>query len=778
MMEQLTRADDGGPGSPRMATTLPPEVPPAQGSAPTPTQPPRRVRLQAWLRDELTPRHALASLNAALILYLLEMIIALSVVVLIFSGPLAPFLPQAISYVLIGNALLVVTVTVFSSYGGSMAVAQDTPGVILAGAAASVAGSLAGGAAAGALFPTVMVLLIGCSLAMGLVILLMGLFKLGGLVRYMPFPVMAGFLAGTGWLLTVGGISVASDTPFGRALLEPEKLARWLPALLLGVAMLIAVRRTGKPTVLATLFGLGLLTFYGVMTAVGRTPAELASDGWLLGPFPQDMAWSPPWTPQTLARVDTEALWRAVPLAAPAIFISVIALLLNTSSLELLTRRDIRLDQELKVTGVANLVSGIAGGLIGYHAMSVSSLSHALGKGRRLPGLLVALMIVCTLLAGTALLSHIPRLLLGGLLIYIGLAMLHEWLLQAWSTFSKADYAVVLAIFGIIASTDFLWGIGLGTVMTMLLFLVNYSRVDVVRHALSGITCRSRVVRSPQETALLAAVGGQLLVLKLQGFIFFGTANTALERVQARAALAAEPRLRFLVIDFQQVSGLDATAVLSLAKLLQFSQQSGITLLFTHLPDTAWTQLQRGGFDVASSGLLRFADLDRGVEWVEDALLAQHGQDRPAEAGPATLEEALLGIVPERSRIAALLGKMQRRELAAGDTLLHQGHASDTLILMESGQLTALLERPGQRPLRLQTVRGANILGELGFFLGTARSASVVADTASVVHCLSQAGWTELRRDHPDLASTLDSLVIHQLSLRVVHLTKVVDALG
>jgi sulfate permease, SulP family len=208
------------------------------------------------------------------------------------------------------------------------------------------------------------------------------------------------------------------------------------------------------------------------MTALGHTPTELGASGWLLGPFPQDMAWSPPLTPQTLAMVDTEALWRAVPLAAPAVFISVIALLLNTSSLELLTRRDIRLDQELKVTGAANLISGLAGGLIGYHAMSVSSLSHALGKGCRLPGLLVALMIVCTLLAGTALLSHIPRLLLGGLLIYIGLAMLHEWLLQAWSRFSKADYAVVLAIFGITVSTDFLWGIGLGTVMTMLLFLV------------------------------------------------------------------------------------------------------------------------------------------------------------------------------------------------------------------------------------------------------------------------------------------------------------------
>jgi SulP family sulfate permease len=142
------------------------------------------------------------------------------------------------------------------------------------------------------------------------------------------------------------------------------------------------------------------------------------------------------------------------------------------------------------------------------------------------------------------------------------------------------------------------------------------------------------------------------------------------------------------------------------------------------------------------------------------------------------LEESLLGIVPERSRITALLSQMQRRELAAGDTLLHQGEAPDTLLLVESGQLTAWLRRADKEPLRLQTMRGANILGELGFFLGTVRSASVVADTEVVVYSLSQDALGDLRREQPAVATTLDSLVIHQLSQRVVHLTQVVDALG
>lgn len=753
-----------------MLANTPPEASPAQQ--------PRGVRLRAWLRHELTPRHALASVNAAVILYLLEMIVTLSVVTLIFSGSLAPYLPQAIGYVLIGNALLVAVVTLFSSYGGSMAVTQDTPGVILAVAAASVATSLAGGAATGTLFPTVMVLLIGCSLAMGLVYLLLGIFKFGALVRYLPFPVMAGFLAGSGWLLFVGGVGVSSGVSFGVALLQVDALAHWLPALLFGVALLTAARRSGNPMMLAVMFGLGLLAFYAVMTSLGHTPADLASSGWLLGPFPQDMAWAPPLTLQTLALVDTAALWHAVPLAAPAIFVSVMALLLNISSLELLTRRDIQLDQELKVTGMANLVSSLAGGLIGYSAMSLSSVSHEMGKGRRLPGLLVALMVMGTLLVGMSALSYIPRLLLGGLLIYIGLSMLNEWLLKAWSIFSRADYAVVLAIFGIIASTDFLWGIGVGMVMTMLLFLVNYGQVDVVRHVLSGITCRSRLSRPPQQTACLAAEDGQMLVLKLQGYIFFGTANMVLERVRALATLASERPLRYLVIDFEQVSGLDATAALTFAKLLQFTRQAGATLLLTHLPEAAWAQLQRGGFDLHGGSLQRFADLDRGVQWVEEALLAKHGLDSLSQASASRLEDELLGIVPERGRVTELLGQMQRRELAAGDMLLHKGDASDTLLLVESGQLTALLQRPGKEPLRLQSMRGANIVGEVGFFLGIVRSASVVADTAAVVYSLSQDGLRELRRKQPSLATTLDRIVIHQLSQRVAHLTQVVDALG
>ena len=662
---------------------------------------------------------------------------------------------------LIGNALLVTTVTLLSSYGGSMAVTQDTPGVILAAAVATVGATLAGSAATEQLFPTTIVLLIGCTLMMGLICLLLGLFKLGALVRYLPFPVMGGFLAGTGWLLAVGGISVAANAGFDAALWQPERLARWLPALLLGALMLFVVRRSGRPTVLALMFGLGFVVFYAVMALLGKPPAALSAEGWLLGPFPSDIGWHLPLDAQTFANVDIAALRSAIPVAAPAILISVVALLLNTSSLELLTRQDIRLNQELKATGIANLLSGLAGGLIGYHAMSASALGHALAKGRRLPGLLVALMILLTVVAGAELLSFIPRLLLGALLLYIGLALLYEWVVEARTSFPTPDYVVILIIFGVIASSDFLWGIGVGSVLAIVLFLVNYSRVDVVRHELTGASARSRVSRDIDQAERLERDGDQLLIFQLQGFIFFGTANMLLERVRDRASRPGPSPLRFIVLDFELVSGVDSTAVLSFAKLLQFTRKSGIELLLSHLSPRA------------GPGLLRPDTLDHAIELCEQKLLAAH----EGAADEPDLAQRWRAIVANPLHIGALLERMQRREVAVGDVLMRQGGEPEELFIVESGRFTAQLERPGQTALRLQTMQGAQIVGELGFFLGTQRNATVRADEPGVVYSLTRAQWLDLTRLQPQVAQTLDRLVIHLLSQRVTHLTRVVQSL-
>ena len=191
-----------------------------------------------WVADELPPRRLLESFNAAVVLYLLTAIVTLSMAALVSSGPLSAQLPKVLGGALIAAALLAGTVSLLGSCGAAIAPPEDAPSVIVALGVASAAAGLAG-TSPSAQLATVSVLVAGSTLAMAACYALLRSFRLGALVRFMPHPVMGGFLAGTGWLLVVlGGVGLTTRVPLGIGLLEPQVLARWLPTLALGGLML------------------------------------------------------------------------------------------------------------------------------------------------------------------------------------------------------------------------------------------------------------------------------------------------------------------------------------------------------------------------------------------------------------------------------------------------------------------------------------------------------------------------------------------------------------
>lgn len=726
--------------------------------------------------DEFRGTRLLSSLNAAVVLYLLETIITLSVVALIYAGDLAVHLPTVVGAALIGNAVLVTIVSLFGSFAGTMAVTQDTPAVILAGAAAAIAAAVT--TEPERLLPTVAALLLGTTLVVGIVYLLLGSFRLGGFVRFLPFPVLGGFLAGTGWLLLTGGIGVATGSDVSWDVFDSDVIVRWAPAVLVGALMVVVVRRTGRPELLAGMIPALVGVFYMAMWLRGRSPSELATDGWLLGPFPDDVGWSLPAPPDTWSSIDASALLAALPVALPAVLLAVVGLLLNTTSLELLTRSEIDLDRELRVAGAANIASGLVGGLIGYHGMSVSSLNHGLARSRRLPGLIVAAMTVATVVFGPILLSYIPRLLLGCLLAYVGLSLLHEWLVASRSSFRTVDHLIVVGIFVMIVATDFVWGVAIGSVLTIVLFVVDYSRIDVVAYRRTASTTSSRVMRPADQAAWLRDGGDEVGVYALHGFVFFGTATTLLRELSERISDSTKVPLRYLVVDFRHVTGIDVTAALSFAKLVDQMGQAGGSLVFTGLSATSWECLERGGMsdrssvvaDAAVTAVHRFDDLDRGLEWCEEQRLASFPLDDPLRSGLRTL-------ICDDSELEALLRHLERLEIAAGERLLVEGDRSTELYLIESGSFTVGLQRSGPSVVRLQTTHGSQILGELGFFLGTPRNATVVCDEPAVVYRLTVERWREICAAHPEVAHTLEAVVISILGERVSHLTRVVDAL-
>jgi SulP family sulfate permease len=300
------------------------------------------------------------------------------------------------------------------------------------------------------------------------------------------------------------------------------------------------------------------------------------------------------------------------------------------------------------------------------------------------------------------------------------------------------------------------------------MFIISYSRSSVVKHELDGTSFSSRVIRNSQARALLADVGAQAYYLQLQGFIFFGTAYGLLEAVRTRVRRTTT---RHVVLDFRQVIGLDSTALLSFDKLRQLAHHDGFSLTLAGLSPALRQQFGQGGLGEATNGLRFAPNLDWAAEWVEDQLCLMADSN-----GERSLDESLQAIVPGQAT-TRLVGYLERREIAPGAYLMRQGDAPDVLYFIESGQVTAQLEQPGRERVRLETMRGGRIVGELGFYLGTRRSAAVVADQPTVAYVLTQEMLARMERNDPATAHAFHRVVVHLLGERVLHLMWAVEAL-
>jgi sulfate permease, SulP family len=279
-----------------------------------------------------------------------------------------------------------------TSVRGAIAVPQDTTAAVLALAAAGIAARVRASAAQAEGFWTVVAAIAITSLVTGLFFLVLGRFKVGSFIRFVPYPVVGGFLAGTGWLLMRGAINLMTGFPVGLAqlprMVQLGVVPLCLPGAMFGVILLAAVRRVNSLVVMPVLVA-AMAAFYGVLLVTSTSLADAGARGWLLGPFPTGGLWSPP-TGAALSRDDWQAITAQATGLGTVPVLGAIALLLNASGLELSVRRDIDLDRELESAGLANLAAGLGGSPVGYHALSFSILPHRLGANARLAGLLAA----------------------------------------------------------------------------------------------------------------------------------------------------------------------------------------------------------------------------------------------------------------------------------------------------------------------------------------------------------------------------------------------------
>jgi SulP family sulfate permease len=722
------------------------EAAPTAAPAPGPTSPVRGLA---------------ADVFAGLVVALVTLTFSISCAALVYAGPLAPYLPVGIASALIGASITALVVAWRSSLPVAIAGPDSHGSAVLAVMAAAIVGAAASPEQAA---PTVMAAVALATVLTGVFLYALGGLRVGDWVRFIPFPVVGGFLAGAGWLIVRGSFVVMAGVPLGfitlARLAEPDALARWLPGVAFALILLVARRKAKHflvlPGLLVGAVALAQVGWWLLGVWLARPPAE----AWFLTPFSVDQL-REAFSLQTLRHVDPLLLGRVGPDLLTLLLVVVIALLLNATGVEIATQTDCDLNRELKANGLANLLAGLCGGMLGYLSLSRSLLNYQARAAGRLAGAVVGLLCATALLLGGAFIAVFPRPVVGGLLLSLGLALLVEWVYGARLKLTRLDHALVLVILAVVAFWGFLVGVAVGVAIACVLFVYTYGRQRVIKHAFTGGAHRSNVDRPGPQQRFLQEQGDRVTLLVLQGYIFFGSASSLLDQVRRRLAAPATAGARYLVLDFRLVTGLDSSAVLAFVKMRQLAARSGAFRVFTALRPEVEQQLRLGGgLDGEGGPCHVFADLDHGVEWCENQLL-EAGWSRRRKSVPLVLQ--LTELFPDPGQASAFMAYLERLQVPAGQPLYRQGEQPDAMYFIESGQVTVLLGSGEKWSLRLRTLSAGTTVGERSYFTGRAHRTSAVTEQNCVLYRLSLAALGRMRAEAPQAAMVFQEFIIRLL---------------
>jgi SulP family sulfate permease len=559
------------------------------------------------------------------------------------------------------------------------------------------------------------------------------------------------------------------------ALFNGQQQLRWLPGLALALTISIGARYWSYAVALPTALLGAICFFYGLSFYVGETADTLAQSGWLLGPL--DMAHLDVSALVALPLLEADhwqfllAYW---PDVGTILIISAISILLTVSALELISGRESDINRELRVAGLANIAAGLGGGIVGFHSLSVSSLALKLGGSGRLTGAIAALTCGVALLVGTHAIGLMPRFVAGGLLISLGFSFLAQWLLGSFARLPFGEYLLVPLIVAIVASVGFVEGVLAGFVAAVAIFVVSYSRIQVIHHELTGDMIQSSVERNLDDERYLRHAGKQVHILKVGGYIFFGTANQLVARLLERLADPAEPPLTCVLIDFGRVTGIDSSAAYTFDRLRQLAAQHRFVLVLSGIQHAHAHRMRLAAQFARDEHVLLCTDLDHALEWCENRLLEAHAGAHARSSKP------ILGQVadqyPQDPGGVTLLSYLSEIRFQRGQVLIEQGHVANDLYFLESGEVSVFVQRSDGVPARIRRTGPGTIFGELGFYLNLPRTASVVADRPGTAFRLTVASLELMERDHPGLAAVLHRFMAKLLAERLASTTRTLQS--
>ena len=603
----------------------------------------------------------------------------------------------------------------------------------------------------------------------------------GKLIKFIPYPVVSGYLSGVGVIIFLGQLpkflGLAHGVPLGAALLAPETW-HWT-AVAVGLATVggvllapLATKAVPAPVVgLAT----GLLCYFALSL---RLPELLHVDHnpLVVGPVGGGAgALLAGFTDQWRALTG----WRGVDwtaLVVPALTLSV---LLSVDTLktgvviEALTQDRHDSNRALLAQGAGNLAAVLAGGMAGSGTMGPTLVNVQSGGHSRLSGLTEGLLTLAAMLVLGRAIAWVPVPALAGILLVVAVRMF-DWgslhLLRRRET--VVDFAVIATVVVVAVTANLIAASGAGVALAILLFLREQVRTSVIRRKITGAQASSTQHRLATEQAVLEQHGAETVVCELQGSLFFGTTDQLLNELEPTLA-----ECRYLILDLRRVQSVDYTAVHQLERIEGMLAGAGGWLLFSrvpaHLPTGRNLQeyFTRLGVVDPRRRVRRFESLDDALVWAEDRVLAEHLPARAGDEAPplALAEFDLVREFDADQTLAAFASCAEPRAYAQGQVIFRAGDTGCELFLVRRGVVRVMLPLRGGGHHNLASFGRGNFFGEMAFLTGQARSAEAVATTATELYVVERPKLDAVSQAHPLVGVKIFRRVARTLAVRLRH---------
>ncbi|KAL0067029.1 hypothetical protein AAF712_006019 [Marasmius tenuissimus] len=780
---------------------------------------------------KLFAKQSVAALPAVLLGCLLNILDGVSYGMLIFptSEPFTDLGPMGVSLFFISAVVSQFVYTLggsgFAGANGSMMIEVVPFFHILAQTIASDIGV----ERAKEVVATTLVAYMMSSLLTGLAFLLLGALKLGVVIGFFPRHILVGCIGGVGVFLLQTGLSVSLRIPdddfvynwdlVKTLFFNSKNLLLWgVPAGLAVLLRLVTMRWKGQ-LVFPIYFVAIPTVFYVVVASARLNLADLRRDGWIFDVGGGEEPWWKLYEYFDASLIHWGPLWATLPTQFALLFFNILHPPLNVPALSVSLDEDVNTNKELVGHGYSNLLSGLVGSVPNYLVYVNTLLFYRVGGGTRVAGFLLGLANILLLWIGTGPIKYLPVCVVGALIFVLGWDLVKEAVWDTRGRVSKMEFITIVSIMIAMTVWDFVIGVLFGIVVSCFFFVVQNSQRRSIRSIHTGETAMSTVRRPSSQRAYIKEVSKQTTILRLQGFLFFGTityVEEAIRRVVERH-LYDNP-VRFLVLDMTSVAGLDMSSAEAFVRVHRMLRDKGITMVFCGFGAESEIGRALSNVDVlGAQGVELFENFGDAIEWTENCYLrawfraqkelvvpyALPGRrDADSALSPGSVSSGagsprrshlndvgfrtIANDIPPSSvdshthpepcntlvkvfssfgdvnseHLLALAPYLQRMSAPEGHVLWKQGDESDGLYIIESGVLRASYRFSMHSASVEESMVSGTLAGELSALSDLERNATVWVERDAVVWKLGRQQFERLGQENPTLEKMLVRMVL------------------